>query len=152
MKNKIVIIVIGCVLWSCTTYKRNKFEYHFGNNNNQWINMYKTKFFFNCLRKGYNNDAFFESIAKKDLLFPYEPILFNYDRIDTLATKVIKNMPKPIFPHCDDCTEAEEIEEAKKNYICASCLNYYASRELDSIARKAYKEYLRGEKESLLAN
>jgi hypothetical protein len=23
-------------------------------------------------------------------------------------------MPKPILPHCDDCTEAEEIEEAKK--------------------------------------
>jgi hypothetical protein len=31
--------------------------------------MHKTKFFFNCLRKGYNDDAFFESITKKDLLF-----------------------------------------------------------------------------------
>ena len=151
MKNKIVIIVIGCVLWSCTTYKRNKFEYHFGKNQNEWINMYKTDIFLTCIRKGYKDDEVFKLIAKKDLLVPYEPFLY-IKSIDSLATNVIKNMPKPIFPHCDDCTEAEEIEEAKKNYICASCLNYYASRELDSIARKAYKEYLRGEKESLLAN
>lgn len=135
-----------CFLWSCATYKRTKFEYHFGNNKNEWVNMYKTDVFLTCLRKGYKDDAFFYQIAKKDLLVPYEPILFHYDRIDTLATRVIKNIPKPIFPHCDDCTEEEEAAEVKKNYICASCLNYYASRELDSIAKKAYKEYVNGKR------
>ena len=108
--------------------------------------MYKTDVFLSCLRKGYKDDSFFYQIAKKDLLVPYEPILSYYNRIDTLTTKVIKNMPRPIFPHCDDCTKEEELEMGKKNYICASCLNYYASRELDSIAKKAYKDYLKSGK------
>ncbi|MEO8240617.1 MAG: hypothetical protein ABI576_21105 [Flavobacterium sp.] len=147
---KKITIILGfllLVLYSCQTYKRTKFEYHFGKNeDNKWVNMYKTKFFFDCLRKGYKDDTFFDSISKKDLLFPYEPILFEYGKIDTLATKVTTNMPKPIYPHCDDCTETEEKENLKKNYICASCLNYYASRELDSIAKEAYKKHLKEEK------
>jgi hypothetical protein len=110
--------------------------------------MYKTDFFFTCIRKGYKDDTIFKLIAQKDLLVPYEPILFHYDRIDTLATTVIKNIPKPIYPYCADCTAEEEKEELKKNYICASCLNYYASRELDSIAKKTYKEYLKNSEES----
>lgn len=149
------IIFLGLVLsifYSCDTYKRTKFEYHFGKNENEWINMYKTQFFLTCLRKGYNDDAILKLIAQKDLLVPYEPVLFQYDKIDTLATRIIKNIPKPIYPHCDDCTEEEEKENLKKNYICASCLNYYASKELDSIAKNVYKKYLEGEKRSILSN
>jgi hypothetical protein len=126
-------------------YKRTKFEYHFGKNQNEWINMYKTDFFLSCLRKGYKNDTIFKLIAQNDLLVPYEPILFHYDRIDALAVKLIKNIPKAIYPHCDDCTEEEEKEDLKKNYICASCLNYYASKELDSIAKKAYQKHIKME-------
>nr|WP_315159455.1 hypothetical protein [uncultured Flavobacterium sp.] len=141
MKNKIIFIVIFCCSFgSCETYKRTQFEYHFGKTKNEWINMYKTEFFFTCLEKGYQNKKIFELISQKDLLLPYEPFP---EKIDTLANKLIKNMPKPIFPHCDECNEQEQL---KKNYICASCLNYYASRELDSIAKKAYKEYLKTEK------
>nr|WP_315247532.1 hypothetical protein [uncultured Flavobacterium sp.] len=117
MRTTIIIIILGFLLftlYSCSTYKRTKFEYHFGKNGNEWINMYKTDFFLTCIRKGYNDDTFFESISKKDLLVPYEPIVFQYDKIDTLATKVIKNMPKPIYPHCDDCTDEEEKENLKK--------------------------------------
>jgi hypothetical protein len=84
MKNKIVVIAIGCVLWSCATYKRNKFEYHFGKNQNEWINMYKTDVFLNCIRKGYKDDEVFKFIAKKDLLVPYEPFLY-IKSIDSLA-------------------------------------------------------------------
>lgn len=143
MKNKIIILgVLLLIISSCESYKRTKFEYHFGKNENEWINMYKTDFFFTCLRKGYKTDTIFKLIAQKDLLVPYEPILFHYSKIDTLANRIINNIPKPIYPHCDDCTEVEEKESLKKNYICASCLNYYASRDLDSIAKKAYKEYL----------
>jgi hypothetical protein len=152
MKKIFIIGMFFFLFSSCETYKRARFEYHFGNNDVDWINMYKTQFFFDCLRKGYKDDAFFNSIAKRDLLVPYEPILSYYGRIDTLASKVIMNMPRPIYPHCDDCSEEEEQEDLKKNYICASCLNYYASREFDSIVKKAYRDYVKAEKESVLAN
>lgn len=144
MKSAIVIIVLSCLLSSCATHKRDKFDYHFGEFENEWINMYKTDFFLSCIRKGYQDDEIFKLMAKKDLLVPYEPILFHYDEIDSLAANVIKNMPKPIFPHCDDCTVEEEAADLKKNYICASCLNYYASRELDVIAKRAYKGSTKG--------
>ncbi|MDP5201334.1 hypothetical protein [Flavobacterium sp. DG2-3] len=142
MKN-IFFFVIICFMCSCDTYKRNKFEYHFGKKDNEWINMYKTEVFFSCINKGYNEKSIFDLIEKKDLFVPYEPIYTEYNNIDTLADKVIKNITKPIYPHCDDCTEKEKNEILKKNYICATCLNYYASKELDSIAKKAYKKYLK---------
>lgn len=143
MKSKIIkVIVLSLLLSSCETYKRTKFEYHFGKGKNEWINMYKTDVFLSCMKKGYESDDIYKLIGKKDLLVPYEPILFQYSKIDTLTTKIIKNIPKPIYPHCDDCTNEQEQEMLRKNYICASCLNYYASRDLDSIAKKAYKAYL----------
>jgi len=136
---KLNLIVIIFIIISCSTYNRSKFEYHFGNKENEWINNFKTEFFFTCLRKGYKNDTIFKLISKKDFQYLYEPYAFQHNEIDVIATKIVNNIPKPIYPHCDECTEKEEAEEANKNYICASCLNYYASRELDSTAKKLIK-------------
>ena len=139
MKSKLLITILCCLFLSCKTYKREKFQYYFGKNDIEWINMYKTEVFFSCLRKGYKNETIFKAITKEDLLVPYEPILSEYGKIDTLTAKVIEKIPKPVYPHCDDCTEEEQKEILQKNYVCATCLNYYASRELDSIAKKRYE-------------
>lgn len=147
---KLNLIAITFIITSCSTYNRSKFEYHFGNKENEWINNFKTEFFFTCLKTGYKNDTIFKLISEKDFQYLYEPFAFQHNEIDILATKIITNIPKPIYPHCDDCTKKEEENEAKKNYICASCLNYYASIELDSVAKKAYKNYMKNEKELLL--
>jgi hypothetical protein len=144
IKSKIVLIT-SCLLISCGTYKRDKFEYHFGDENNKWINMFKTRVYFSCIQKGYKDKNIFELISREDLMVPYDPIYFEYGKIDTLTAKIIKNIPKPIYPNCDDCSEEEQQEIIKKNYICATCLNYYASRELDSIAKAAYKKYQKTE-------
>lgn len=140
MKNVILnLLICSLLISSCSTFKRNKFEYHLGSQKNEWINNYKTEFFFECIKKGYKNDTIFKLISKKDLLYIYEPFALQHSQIDKLATNLIDNLPKPIYPHCDDCNTKEEQEEILKNYICASCLNYYASRELDSIAKSNYK-------------
>lgn len=149
MKKIIIIGILFCIFSSCGTYKRSKFEYQFGEKRAEWINMYKTEMFFTCLRKSYENPAIFNLIAKEDLQVPYEPILSEYDKINLLSTKIIKNIPKPIYPNWDDCTEKEKQEQLKKNYFCATCLNYYASSELDSIAKKAYKNFLKTERNIL---
>lgn len=137
---KLIIFLAIIVFTSCSSYKRTKFEYQLGSNKNEWINNFKTEFFLTCLQKAYNNDTIFKLISKKDFQYHYEPFAYQHYKIDTLANRIIKNMPKPIYPHCDDCDEKEEKEDVKKNYFCASCLNYYASRELDSIAKREYKK------------
>lgn len=137
---KLIILLVIIVLTSCSSYKRTKFEYQLGSNKNEWINNFKTEFFFTCIKKAYKNDTIFNLISKKDFQYHYEPFAYQHDKIDTLANRIIEKMPKPIYPHCDDCDEKQEKEDAQKNYFCASCLNYYASRELDSIAKNEYKK------------
>ena len=141
MKKLIIIVILSNIVSSCTTYKREKFDYHFGSN--EWINIYKTNVFFACIRNGYGNDTIFKLIGKTDLLFPIEAVYDEIENNNVLGKQIIINMPKPVYPHCDECNEEEE---AKKNYICASCLNYYASRELDSISKEAYINHVKMKK------
>ena len=127
---------------SCSTYKREKFDYNFGKN--QWINSYKTDVFFACIKKGYQNDSLFKLINKKDLFsLSGDFQITEMQESQKLGEAVISNIPKPIYPKCDDCNQKEELN---KNYFCAACLNYYASRELDSIAKKAYKQHVKIDK------
>ena len=142
MRHKIFIFsIIGSIFFSCKPiYQREKFSYHFGDKKDEWINTYKMQFFINCLRKGYLNDTIFKLISEKDLLFHYEPFALQNDQTEKLAFKLINNLPRPIYPHTDN--EVDDKLETKKNYICASCLNYYSSKELDSIAKIEYKKYL----------
>jgi len=140
MKNIILTFAIFILITSCNTYKKNRFEYNLGKKENEWINNFKTEFFFSCIKEGYKNDTIIKLISKKDLLYQYEPYAYQHNKIDSLAINLIKRIPKPIYQHCDDCTKKEEIENNTKNYFCASCLNYFASRELDSIAKNEYKK------------
>ena len=61
------------------------------------------------------------------------------DSAKTLGSSVIKKMPAPYI-------NLDESDLKNKNFISMSCLNYYASRELDSIARKLYKVHLKNVK------
>ncbi len=147
MKKIYLIITITFVTLSCNTYKRDKFQYR-NEDKNVWINTFKSEVFYSCIKEGIKNDSVFKIIKKKDLLNIYDgyPIK-NIDSARSLGKKVIAEIPRPFIKIDND----EEYLK-NKNFISYSCLNYYASRELDSIAKKAYKEYLIDEKKSLLAN
>ncbi|WP_162789252.1 hypothetical protein [Flavobacterium fluviale] len=41
--------------------------------------------------------VFFDLIAKKDLFVPYEPIYGEYNKIDLLTSKMIKDIQNPIL-------------------------------------------------------
>ncbi|WP_187658540.1 hypothetical protein [Flavobacterium macrobrachii] len=80
-------------------------------------------------------------MSREDILYYLpNPLEFQHKEIEIIAFKIINEMPKPIYPNCDDCNE---VEEAKKKLICANCLNYYASKELDSIAKIAYAKSIK---------
>jgi hypothetical protein len=137
MKKIIVGFVVLFLILSCNTYKRDKFVYNLGQGKEQWINNYKAEFFIKCLQYGYQNDSIIKFMSKEDILYYLSnPLEFQHKEIETMAFKIINEMPKTIYPHCDDCNDAEQV---KKKLICANCLNYHASKELDSIAKIAFK-------------
>ncbi|MEO8515925.1 MAG: hypothetical protein ABI426_04230 [Flavobacterium sp.] len=92
------------------------------------------------------NDTIFKLIDKKDFFdFNEDVNMNNRATASTLGKNIIKNLPKAIIPKCDDCSEKQKAEDALKKYISSNCLKYYASRELDSIAKAEYARYLEKE-------
>jgi hypothetical protein len=140
-----VILTICLLVLSCNTYKRDKFYYRgqIKSSSMSWINNFKDEVFYECLKEGYKNDSIFKLMSKKDLFNTSDGgmTLDDYNSIRILGRKIIKNMPPP-YIHIDD----EDI--SGMNFISASCLHYYASRELDSIAKAAYKNHVKMEKEN----
>jgi hypothetical protein len=136
---KIFLLIIITTFFSCNSYKRDKFYYR-KDDKNGWINTFKAEVFYECLREGYQNDTVFKIIAKKDLFNSYDGFEFNViDSAKILGSSIIKKMPKP-YINMDN----EDLKE--RNFISMTCLNYYASKELDSIAKKAFKEHLKKNK------
>lgn len=132
-----ILLIAVCLLLSCSNnvHKRERFNYN--TSSNPWIVAYKDNVFYECLKEGYKNDSIYNLMLQKDLFNPYNEIPFSQiDSARVLGRKIILNMPPAIF--CDDC------EVTGKNYISANCLHYYASFELDSIARLEYKKYING--------
>ena len=127
------------VLFSaCSIGRYNKFDYN--HSNNPWIDDFKDQVFFACLRESYKSDSLFNMIEKKDAFNPYDGLgPEDFKKIRELAKKFVANMPPPAM--CDGC-------KADVNYYMAHSLHYYASKELDAIARKQYKEYSKNYKET----
>ena len=131
---RIYLLMQMLVLLSCSTYQRDKFSYR-KDDKKYWINNFKSEVFYECLKEGYQNDTIFKLIAKKDLFNTRE--YFEFDLIDSakvFGKSIIIKMPTPYI-------NLDESDLKNKNFISMSCLNYYASRELDSIAKKAYKAH-----------
>lgn len=135
---KVIALLVVFLVFSCNVYKRDKFSYDYGRNT--WINTYKAEVFYACIKEGFNNDSIIKLMSKKDYLNPYDEFYFSeIDSARILGKKIILNMPKVMQRHCDDCKGNEAI----KNYVSINCLKYYASRELDSIAKAQYKKHIR---------
>lgn len=140
----ILLIAFGFLFVHCAGYPRKKYTPNFGTEKQGWKNNFKTEFFVKCLQKGINNDTLTRIVTSKDLLYyNADPLEFQHHLADSLSNVVIQNLPVPMFPHCEDC---DETQEKKKRFICGNCLNYYASRELDSIAEVAYKKHIADKK------
>lgn len=135
MKNIQIIFILFCFC-SCSKNAYQKFDYN--NTDNPWITAYKDNVFFSCLRESYKNENVFKLIEQKDALNPYDGLsLEDLQKSKELGTNLSANIPKPIM--CENCKEGD-------NYYMSNCLHYYISKELDSIAKKAYKNHLKMEK------
>lgn len=137
----IPIVILIFTLLSCNTYKRDKFQYR-NDDKKVWINTFKSEVFYACIKEGYKNDSLYKIMSNKDLFNLYDGFELNLiDSARILGKNIIIKIPPPYI-------KIEDNNMLKKNFISYSCLNYYASRELDSIANEVYKIHLKNEKEN----
>jgi len=121
---------------SCNTYKRESFTYN-ENEKQLWINSYKYEAFYGCINQGLENDSLKIILKRKDLFNPNLNLEFStIDLARESGKNIILQLPKPYIK-----IDAGEENLKNKNYISYTCLKYYASRELDSIAQEEYKKY-----------
>jgi len=140
METKLKILFIACLLNSCSIYRKNNNSIEIDKN---WIETYKTIAFWSCFRESYSNDSLMKLITKKDFIYQNE-VIANWEIIENSeiigkkhAFKIEKLNVYPKFE------EGNKEEFLKKNYFLKNCLNYYASKELDSIATSEYKKMLK---------
>lgn len=144
MKKKILIFISTILFFiSCNVYKRDKFVYR-NNDEKVWINTFKTEVFYSCINEGIGSDSLIKVLKANDLFNIYDgyPIV-EIEKARIFGKKIISNMPKPYIKIDND-----ENYLKNKNFISYSCLNYFASRELDSIAKKAFNEYLKADRQN----
>lgn len=113
---------------------------------------FKTVFFCQCLRKGYqNNHSIKETLMQDNSQASDFPLgIYNYQLIDTLAQEVNEKILQDSIQiakfFCNgECEDKEEFERKRASgkigrRIIQHCLDYYESEELDSIARSKYKD------------
>ncbi|MGC4129388.1 MAG: hypothetical protein QM564_07465 [Bergeyella sp.] len=135
--------------FSCSINEKQKFAYRGVNQKNNAQNFYTKRFrdvvFYKCLRYGYGDNLNMEIgklMAQKDLFSPSDddPDLKIDSIQNILAKKIMSSIPPP-YIHLED----EKMLESK-NFIISTCLSYYESRDLDSIAKKMYKEKVKQDK------
>ncbi len=118
--NVILVILLTC---SCSSNKRDSFSYDY-KSKDFWINSYKYEVFYGCIKEGLVNDSLRIILKDKDLFNPNSDLDF----------LIIRDMPDVYIK-----IDSGEEKLKTKNFILFNCLNYYKSKELDSIANNAYK-------------
>ncbi|WP_412467340.1 hypothetical protein [Pedobacter sp. KLB.chiD] len=125
------ILICSFVLSSCkTNYRYPRFD--FNNGPNPCVNAFKDRVFLSILSEAYKGTDALKEISKRDVGNPYEgiysPELFK--KIDSIGHDFYNKIPPPELCECDK----------GQNYFMAQALHFYASRELDSVARAELKK------------
>lgn len=127
----LLIFVIGCSTVNKTPERLSPEKELLKHQREGFAHFFKIQVFCHALEKSYQDKEIFEKIGKEDLLGGFDgtadPTI--HQKIDSLATK-LANSIKP----------EEYLDFENKKFIMKACLEYYNSKELDSVARvMAYK-------------
>lgn len=136
MKIYLQLGIVVFVLCSCSAKKNLNINFFEENEKQIWINSFKYQVFYGCLVESAKNDSIFLILKNKDLLS--KSLELDFEMIDSarkLGAKFVSKIPKPFIKF--------EPENVNKNFYCYECLRYYASKDLDVIARNKYKKFLK---------
>ncbi|WP_316806081.1 hypothetical protein [Pedobacter agri] len=128
------LLVLVCLFLFCScrvSHQYSKFD--FNNGPNPCINAFKDRVFLSILTEAYKGTDALKEISKKDVGNPYDgiysPELFK--KIDSIGHDFFKKIPPPELCECGK----------GQNYFMAQALHFYASRELDSVAKIELKNF-----------
>jgi hypothetical protein len=123
-------IVLGCQ----TKYRYPRFDYSKNIGGNPCVLAFKDRVFFAILEECYKGTDAMKEIHKRDVGNPYDGIYSAslFKSIDSIGKDFARRIPPPIL--CDECTK-------EQNYFMAQALHFYASYELDSIAKAKLQEH-----------
>lgn len=99
--------------------------------------MFKEEVFIECLKAIYQNDTIFKLIRKEYISPSHDFVVWITD-----IEKARKLGGEFLFTIPDLEYKFDDYKIGQKEYM-SSCLRYYASRELDSIARIKDKKYIK---------
>jgi hypothetical protein len=151
IKKYVAMMIIATILFSCQpTYNYADLDNYYGLDFPEkksikkskedkditfWINTYKQQVFYDCLFENYKNDSISKIMEKEDLFNPndYIPLSF-WPKMKEIGKNAIKYMPENGY-------FIETDFDRRRKYISKTCLNYFASKELDSIAKSEYKVF-----------
>ncbi len=127
MNNRFCLITLFFCLTGSACFAQKKQQ------KDEWLMSYKRQVFISCLK---SQDT---SVSKNDIS---ESI--NFDLIgNTASTKQADSLGKEFYK----LIQPSKILDYNKNKaLINECLAYYESKQLDSIARSAYKKYLKAKK------
>ncbi len=126
-----IYLILLTVVYSCSTSKTALIE----KDKRDWIEAYKSTAFISCLQESYGKN--FKSFLAND-----QSISANYEIIDEgQANKAKQNGALFAMNKISEFPKDSDFS-GKKNVI-NSCLFYYKSMELDSIAKDEYNTYLK---------
>lgn len=131
MKSIFACLII-LLLFSCSQEKHlSHFDYY--KSETPWIDAFKDQAFFSCLKESHPEDTLWKILESRDLFNPYDGLdLKNLKIAQKLGDSIARNIPTATY--CEGC-------KSYQNYYIATCLHYYKSRELDSIAQIEYKRF-----------
>lgn len=127
----IIYLIIIVLLFSCAIkHERPTYRFDPKTSEHGWITAYKQCVFYACIKEGYKNDSIFALMHKEDVFIGSHGLSFPIiDRAHLLGKKIAKDIEVPFY--------IPPVDLQLRN-ISSTCLRYYESRELDSIAREEY--------------
>ncbi|MGB1268675.1 MAG: hypothetical protein ACPG45_02975 [Flavobacteriaceae bacterium] len=129
MKN-IIYATLVFLFFSCATkHERPTYRFDSKTSEHGWVVAYKQHVFYSCLKEGYQNDSIFILMRKEDSFNAYQLGFPMIDRARLLGKKIAKDIKVPFY--------IAPVDPQLRN-ISFTCLCFYDSRELDSIARAEY--------------
>jgi len=126
----VIFLFLGCQ----TRYRYPKFDYSKNTGANPCVLAFKDRVFFAILAEFYKGTDAMKEIRKRDVGNPYDGIYSAslFKKIDSIGKDFAKKIPPPAL--CHECTK-------EQNYFMAQALHFYASSDLDSIAKAELKKH-----------
>lgn len=130
----IFLVLFSFVIFSCSVKKK---QIYTDKQQETWVTLFKEEVFVECLKESYQNDTIFKLISKKDISGSHDFIVWitEIEIARKLGREFAVNIPDPEYKFDD--------YKIGQKYYMSTCLRYYASRELDSIAIFEYKKHLK---------